>query len=85
MTILDHYPEEDETPPPGSVYNLGDGLLYYCPGCGEASYINTSEPECPPCWQRSGNLSQLTISHSIWHKGKCNWHGWLRNGEFLKI
>ncbi|MBP0022199.1 MAG: hypothetical protein J7647_32165 [Cyanobacteria bacterium SBLK] len=80
---LDRYPEDSESPPPGSVCDLGDGLLYCCPGCGEKSYLNTSDPQLPPYWARSGDLQNLTLSPSIYHKHGCGWHGWLRNGEFV--
>lgn len=60
-----------------SVFSRADksrGIIYCCPQCGEVSAGTDKH-------RYNGETESLTPS--IVHA--CGWHGWLRNGKFVKV
>lgn len=61
------------------------GYLYCCPGCGSYSYISIGEGVSGPRWSVTAgdprDPGTLTLVPSLWHRGACGWHGYLRAGE----
>lgn len=65
-------------------------LNFVCPcGCGEVDFITVKRPIGNPNvyqreWKWDGNRETPTITPSILRRGsKCQWHGYLTNGEFV--
>lgn len=76
-------------------YDAGSWLSFDCPKCKERLAVpvrptpDGSAPD-PRAWDRTGDTFEtLTISpsidsHHVLDDGtKCNWHGFIRNGEIL--
>src|ERR1700722_8292781 len=75
---------------PGScIYSPEHGVLEFaCPGGGlwGGCRIGHPKPVPPPSWDivegKAEEPASLTLQPSIYCKGCCNWHGYLRNGVF---
>lgn len=92
--------EEFDAAGPGAIFlwRFGDKtveggaaghIMLKCPGCGEESGMHCRLPGTPhpPPPQQSWELSGLpdpTMNPSINCVGCCGWHGWLKNGEYVK-
>jgi hypothetical protein len=63
------------------------GLACNCPGCGSKGYIPIHKKgEAKPhnhSWQLV-RLDPITIHPSVNCTGCCEWHGWLKKGEWIK-
>lgn len=83
--ILTELPENLESVEAGTLYKLEGGYMYWCPGCGKRSFLNTENPSERPFWRQTGTEEQLTFSPSLHHAkqlGGCGWHGYLKRGIF---
>lgn len=59
------------------------GILFACPcGCDTITSINF-EADGRPQWTWDGNREAPTVSPSVRRLDGCQWHGWLRNGEWI--
>jgi len=66
----------------------GIGIICDCPcGCDETLFVPFANPldggpsAYPNGWQRTGDTFEtLTLAPSIQRRGRCTWHGHLRNG-----
>lgn len=76
---------------PGAIefrqwYNRDEiaGLGFRCPcGCGREGYLPLDRDSKHPSWSWDGNLEKPTLTPSVLQIGGCQWHGWLRNGEWV--
>lgn len=74
---------------PGDFLIINNGEVtyfkYLCP-CGGCDFPVHIPLTGPGAWNWDGNEEKPTIKPSILHKGhndgKCNWHGYMTNGEF---
>ena len=60
------------------------GIAIKCPGCGSESYLSVKKDYPPPNWEWNGNEEKPTLTPSVHSVGCCGWHGWLRDGEWVK-
>jgi len=60
------------------------GIAFVCPcGCGNESYLPLRGHGPPHEWDWDGNREAPTLSPSVFNTGMpCQWHGWLRAGEW---
>ena len=61
------------------------GIAFLCPcGCGREGYLPVNgSGRLGPSWEWDGELEHPTLSPSIHNTGMpCQWHGWLRRGEW---
>ena len=75
-------------------HRIGVGLSCDCPcGCDSELFVHFSNPldnglstvSANSSWNRTGeSFDDLTLHPSIKRIGGCEWHGWLRNGEFVQ-
>lgn len=71
------------------VFRLrGDGALggiaFICPcGCARESYLPARGQGHTQEWDWDGNRDAPTLRPSVHQVGGCQWHGWLRNGEWM--
>jgi hypothetical protein len=68
--------------------NADGSLNFVCPcGCGDVDFIIVVRPRGEGyyrAWKWDGNREKPTITSSILRRGsKCQWHGYLTNGEFV--
>lgn len=63
-------------------------LNFICPcGCGEGDFIFVAKGQTKQqsCWKWDGNKAKPTLEPSIFRVGaECKWHGFLKNGEWIK-
>lgn len=60
------------------------GIAFRCPcGCGREGYLPIRPQDVGPSWEFNGNDDAPTVSPSVLFTGGCQWHGWLRNGEWV--
>ena len=67
----------------------GGHIMLKCPGCGQDSGMHCRTPGTPhppdrQSWELSGLPDAPTMHPSINCVGCCGWHGWLKNGEYVK-
>ena len=63
-------------------------MLFCCPcGCGETSTIDfDTGPEVrQPKWKWNNDKKKPTLTPSLNKARGCRWHGWLRDGVFLRV
>jgi len=64
------------------------GIIILCPGCGKESALSfktaTIKTAPHPIWQWNNNKEKPTLTPSVNSKGCCEWHGYLKNGEWVK-
>lgn len=82
---------EDRAKAPGEFMWLEDGkgsvssLWFVCPcGCGEESAVNIEPHGAAPRWKWDGNREKPTLTPSLHKTAGCKWHGYLRNGEWVR-
>ena len=74
----------------------GVGISFNCPcgSCGNEVYIGFKNPldglgpydSVGPLWDRQGNNFEiLSVTPSIQRIGGCEWHGYITNGELIKV
>jgi hypothetical protein len=71
----------------------GIGVMFDCPcGCDSRTFIPFANPLDggpsldAPGWQRTGeSFETLTLTPSIQRVGGCAWHGFITNGEVIKV
>lgn len=56
---------------------------FACPGCASISCLPIRPSIAKHSWEFNGNEESPTLHPSINHVG-C-WHGWLTNGEFIRV
>jgi len=61
------------------------GVAFTCPcGCGNESYLPSDAAGHDSGWRFTGPDNALTAHPSVYNTGMpCQWHGWLRNGEWV--
>jgi hypothetical protein len=60
------------------------GIAFFCPcGCGGESYLPAKGYGHSQEWEWDGNREAPTLTPSVQQVGGCQWHGWLRGGEWV--
>jgi hypothetical protein len=65
------------------------GFAFRCPcGCGQESWLPVRQEKEPEIgrstWLWDGNETEPTLTPSVFQSGlPCQWHGFLRNGEWV--
>jgi len=88
--IFDRADEDTPTPGLGEFRNESDrdftSMIYICPcGCGQLRCIHVREPlksHGDHVWGWNGDQDKPTLTPSIQHRDLCEWHGWLKDGQF---
>jgi hypothetical protein len=61
-------------------------LHYACPcGCGDCGSVPVKVGYGGPHWVWSGDLVNPTLTPSIQKTTGCRWHGYLTNGEWIRV
>lgn len=71
----------------GGSWGMG-GMAFVCPcGCGREGYLPFRDPHAVthPSWIWDGNAEAPTLEPSVLQVGGCQWHGWLRAGEWVSV
>lgn len=57
-------------------------IIFTCPcGCGDLSAIAVTGTRA---WAWDGNVERPTLNPSVKRTTGCKWHGWLRDGVWVK-
>jgi len=95
--ICNSWDELVESGPGAVMFNEAESrLLFVCPNAGAPDAcsgvcnipVNKTDCEGKPAWQMTGWPDAVTLSPSVYncaHSQKCQWHGWLRNGEWVSV
>ena len=88
VTIFEDFDDFRENGGPGAICFMGlkrdEGLAFKCPCCSVEGYLPLKHDKHGPSWKWNGSREKPTLNPSILQKGPCGWHGWLKDGQWIK-